>query len=73
MMITAARRANDPTQSFMFFRLLGIALLVTDVISSAVNGKWAGTEFWLLVLIGEYASIIRTIPLQVSERGREDR
>lgn len=62
MMITAARRADSPTISFRFFRLLGLMLLVLDVLRGAAMGKWAGAEFWVLVLIAEYASTIRTLP-----------
>lgn len=72
MMVTASQRADFPTQSFMFFRLLGIAFLLSDVVTSSLNGKWGGTEFWLFVLIGEYASTIRTIPPQASEQSRRD-
>lgn len=73
MMFTAARRADAPTQSFMLFRLLGIAFLVSDVVTSCFNGIWGGTEFWLFALIGEYAATIRTIPPQVSEQERRGR
>ena len=52
------------------FRLLGIALLVSDLVTSIVSGHWGGTEFWLLVLFAEYASTIRTIPPQASEQSR---
>ena len=72
MMVTATRRADAPTQSFMLFRLLGIAFLVSDVVTSSANGKWGGTEFWLLVLIAEYAATIRTIPPEIGEQSRQD-
>jgi hypothetical protein len=62
MMITASQRADHPTTSFMFLRLLGVAFLALDLVKGAVTGEWAGTEFWLLVLIAEYASTIRTVP-----------
>lgn len=62
MMITAARRADNPTTSLVFFRLLGIAFLVLDLFKGVTLGQWAGTEFWLFVLIAEYAATIRTLP-----------
>ena len=62
MMIGATRRADVPTNSFLFFRLLAIVLLVIDLLQGAAMGVWAGIEFWLFVLIAEYAAIIRTIP-----------
>jgi uncharacterized membrane protein AbrB (regulator of aidB expression) len=62
MMITASQRADSPTVSFMFFRLLAVAFLVLDLIKGAVSGGWAGSEFWILVLVAEYAATIRTIP-----------
>ncbi|QAY78307.1 hypothetical protein [Sphingosinicella sp. BN140058] len=69
MMITAARRADSPTASFRFFRMLSLVFLALDLIAAGVTGKWAGVEFWLLVLIAEYAATIRTVPpADVSKR-----
>ena len=62
MMITASQRADHPTASFMIFRMLGVLFLALDLVKGAVTGEWAGVEFWLLVLIAEYASTIRTVP-----------
>jgi hypothetical protein len=62
MMISAARRADAPTASFMFFRLLAVAMLLIDLVKGAATGSWAGFEFWLFVLVAEYAATIRTIP-----------
>ena len=62
MMVTAARRADDPTSSFMFFRLLAAAAFTIDVIQGVAVGAWAGTEFWIFVLVAEYAATIRTLP-----------
>ncbi len=62
MMITATRRADSPTGSFMLFRLLFLLFLVLDVLNGAATGEWAGVEFWILVLTAEYAATIRTIP-----------
>lgn len=62
MMVSAAMRADDPTRSFIFFRLLAVFFLVVDVLEGALIGTWAGCEFWLLVLVAEYAATIRTIP-----------
>jgi hypothetical protein len=62
MMVTAARRADSPTASFRSFRLLGLMLLVLDLLRGAATAVWAGTEFWFIVLIAEYASTIRTLP-----------
>lgn len=62
MMVTAALRADQPTRSMMPFRLLAVAFLALDLIDGVVRAHWAGVEFWLLVLIAEYAASIRTIP-----------
>ena len=62
MMVTASRRADHPTQSFVFFRLLAVAFFALDVLTAITNGRWAGTEFWVFVLIAEYAATIRIIP-----------
>lgn len=62
MMITAARRADDPTSSYMFFRLLAAGALIIDLIQGVAIGAWAGTEFWVFVLVAEYAATIRTLP-----------
>lgn len=62
MMFSAAWRADSPTVSFMFLRLMAVALLALDILKGAVSGEWAGFEFWFFVLIAEYAAIIRNIP-----------
>lgn len=62
MMVSAGRRADAPTHSFMLFRLLAVALLALDLVQGAATGGWAGAEFWVFVLIAEYAAVIRTIP-----------
>jgi hypothetical protein len=33
-----------------------------DLVRGIMTGGWAGTEFWLLVLVAEYAATIRTLP-----------
>jgi uncharacterized membrane protein len=69
MMVLAARRADTPTASFMFFRMLALAALIVDLIKGAATGAWAGAEFWLFVLVAEYAATIRTIcPGETSKR-----
>jgi hypothetical protein len=62
MMVTASLRADRPTRSSMWFRMLALTFLVFDLAAGAVTGKWAGIEFWMFVLKAEYASTIRTIP-----------
>lgn len=62
MMISAGWRADMPTRSSMFFRLLAAALLVADLLEGAATNELAGAEFWVFVLVAEYAAIIRTIP-----------
>ena len=68
MMVTASLRADLPTRSSMWFRMFALAFLILDLITGAVTGKWAGTEFWLFVLIAEYAATIRTLPPRESEK-----
>lgn len=71
MMVTAVQRADTPTQSSMFFRLLGCAVLLLEVVRGFATGAWAGIEFWLIVLVAEYAATIRTIPpTRTEERKR---
>ena len=62
MMLSAAWRADHPAQSFMLFGLVAVAMLISDVARGAVTGAWAGVEFWVFVLIAEYAAIIRNVP-----------
>ena len=62
MMYTASLRADMPTRSHLWFRMLAIALLVQDVARAIATGQWLGVEFWIFVLIAEYAGTIRTIP-----------
>jgi hypothetical protein len=62
MMLTAALRADNPTMSFMFFRLLAAVLLILDLVKGAAAGDWVGAEFWVFVLFAEYAAAIRNLP-----------
>ena len=68
MAFTATLRANSPTMSLRLFRLLGLVCLAYDVVHGALAGAWAGSEFWILVLVAEYAATIRTIPPVESAR-----
>jgi hypothetical protein len=68
MMVTASLRADMPTRSSMWFRMFALAFLILDLATGAVTGEWAGTEFWLFVLIAEYAATIRTLPPRESEK-----
>jgi hypothetical protein len=68
MMVSAGWRADHPTNSFMFFRLLAAVMLVLDLVRGAATGEWAGFEFWIFVLVAEYAAIIRTIPPKESAK-----
>ena len=62
MMLTASLRADSPTRSSFWMRMIALFLLILDLIAGFVLGRWAGAEFWLFVLIAEYAATIRTIP-----------
>ena len=62
MMVSAARRADYLVQSLRFFRLFALALLIIDLVTAVVTRKWAGSVFWLFVLIAEYAATILTLP-----------
>jgi succinate-acetate transporter protein len=62
MMFSAARLPDTPTHSFLLFRMLAVTFLIGGFAKGAATGEWAGLEFWLFVLIAEYAAIIRTIP-----------
>jgi hypothetical protein len=42
--------------------MLAIVFLALDLLTGAATGIWAGCEFWILVLIAEYAATIRTLP-----------
>ena len=62
MMFSAAWRADNPTASSMVFRLLAVGLLALDLLKGAATGDWAGSEFWVFILVAEYAAIIRDVP-----------
>jgi hypothetical protein len=62
MMATASLRADMPTFSMMWFRMMAVAFLALDVAHGVGNGAWKGVEIWLFVLFAEYAATIRTIP-----------
>lgn len=62
MMATASLRADMPTFSMMWFRMMAVVFLMLDVVHGIGNGEWKGVELWILVLFAEYAATIRTIP-----------
>jgi hypothetical protein len=62
MMLTASLRADMPAYSSLWFRMLALMFLVLDLAKGARTGEWSGIEFWIFVLIAEYAATIRTIP-----------
>ena len=62
MMVTASLRADMPTRSLIWFRMLALALLALDLVKAVGMGEWSGVEFWIFVLVAEYAATIRTIP-----------
>lgn len=62
MMVTASLRADMPAFSMRWFRMMALALLVLDVLSSLRTGQWKGVEIWVLVLFAEYAATITNIP-----------
>lgn len=69
MMLTASLRADMPTSSSMVFRMIALAFLIIDLIGGAATGEWLGTEFWVFVLIAEYAATIRTVPPREVRKG----
>lgn len=73
MMVTASLRADMPTRSFIWFRLLAVAFFGLDLLGGVATGEWAGIEFWVLVLIAEYASTIRTIPPRETRKREQAR
>jgi hypothetical protein len=62
MMLTASLRADMPSFSMMWFRMLALALLILDVMHGIRAEEWRGIEIWLIILFAEYAVMIRTIP-----------
>ena len=68
MMVTTSRRADSPTASHMFLRLLAIALLTLGLLKGITLREWFGTDFWIFVLVAEYAATIRTISPRETSR-----
>jgi hypothetical protein len=62
MMLTASLRADMPTHSVRSVRLLAVGALVISAGVGVVAGEWSGIEFWIFVLVAEYAATIRTLP-----------
>jgi len=71
MLLTAGRRADSPTVSFMFFRLLALALLILETAGSVASGVWGEVEFWLFVVFAEYAAAIRNLPPAATATSRQ--
>ncbi|RVT90247.1 hypothetical protein [Sphingomonas crocodyli] len=62
MMFTASLRADLPTMSMLWLRVMGWGFLAFDLIVALLTNDWRGVEIWALVLFAEYAATIRTIP-----------
>ncbi len=62
MMVTASLRADMPAFSMRWFRMIALAMLILDVVSSLRTGQWKGVEIWVLVLFAEYAATITNVP-----------
>lgn len=62
MMLTASLRADRPTRSQLWFRIFAIAALAARLATVAAGGSMVGIEFWIFVLIAEYAMTIQTLP-----------
>lgn len=62
MMLTASLRADRPTRSQLWFRIFAIAALAARLATVAAGGSLVGIEFWIFVLIAEYAMTIQTLP-----------
>jgi hypothetical protein len=62
MVVATAMRADLPTRSSLLMRMIALLLLAEDLWSGATSGQWAGAEFWLIVLLAQYAATIRTLP-----------
>jgi hypothetical protein len=71
MMLTASLRADMPTRSSVWFRMLALGFFALDLLQGARSGEWLGTEFWVFVLIAEYAATIRTIPPREKNKSRK--
>jgi len=61
MMFTASFRADMPAFSMRWFRMMALALLALDLVSSVASGRWKGIEIWVLVLFAEYAATITNL------------
>jgi hypothetical protein len=62
MVVATALPVDFPTRSSLLMRMLALLLLAQDLWSGATSGQWAGAEFWLIVLLAQYAATIRTLP-----------
>lgn len=58
MLYSASLRADMRTRSHLEFRLLGLSILALFLVRGVAAGVWAGTEFWLLVTLAQYSSVI---------------
>jgi len=72
MMLTASLRADQPTDSWLGFRMICLVALILKLPAAAMTGQWLGMEYWLFILIAEYAATIRTLPpRETKEKARK--
>lgn len=62
MMLTASLRADHPTASWFWFRMVAFLGLAMRLGSAIAGASLIGIEYWLFILFAEYAATIRTLP-----------
>lgn len=72
MMLTASLRADQPTSSWFWFRMIAFLGLIMRGASAAAEGSLIGIEYWLFILFAEYAATIRTLPPSESRKKARD-
>ena len=72
MMLTASLRADMPSMSMLWFRVLGWIFAILDLLAGLLGNQWRGVEIWPLVLFAEYAATIRTIPPSEADKKRSE-
>lgn len=71
MMLTASLRADRPTASWFWFRMVVVLGLILRLFSAIEDGTLAGVEYWIFILFAEYAATIRTLPPRASAERKQ--
>lgn len=67
MAVRASTWADSTAKSYPLVRAIVWAIVFYGIMKGCLTGEWVGTEFWILVVMSEYAKLIGHVSEQPLE------